>query len=98
MAEQPGDALVLFGDAHELLGNVRAVGKQRELARQRFAAGGHVLWSLGLVMALGQLIGARLGARLVIRRGVRLIRPMIVLVSLAISLKLLLAEYQSLFN
>jgi uncharacterized membrane protein YfcA len=63
-----------------------------------FAAGGHVLWSLGLVMALGQLIGARLGARLVIRRGVRLIRPMIVLVSLAISLKLLLAEYQSLFN
>ena len=63
-----------------------------------FAIGGHVVWSLGLVMAAGQLIGARLGARLVIRRGSRLIRPMIVLVSLVISLKLLLSENSSLFS
>lgn len=63
-----------------------------------FSLGGHVVWSLGLVMAVGQLIGARLGARLVIRRGSRLIRPMIVLVSLAISFKLLLGESSSLFG
>ena len=55
-----------------------------------FAAGGHVLWRVGLVMAAGQFIGAHLGARLVVRRGSRLIRPLIVIVSVLISLKLLL--------
>ena len=55
-----------------------------------FAAGGHVLWGIGLTMAAGQFIGAHVGARLVLRRGARLIRPLIVLVSILISLKLLL--------
>ncbi|HEB96133.1 MAG TPA: hypothetical protein ENI96_06860 [Sedimenticola thiotaurini] len=55
-----------------------------------FAAGGQVLWGIGLTMAAGQFIGAHLGARLVLRRGARLIRPLIVLVSILISLKLLL--------
>ena len=39
---------------------------------------------VGLVMAAGQLIGARTGARLVIRKGGRIIRPLIVIVSLLI--------------
>ncbi len=55
-----------------------------------FAVGGHVLWGIGLTMATGQFIGAHLGARMVLRRGARLIRPLIVVVSILISLKLLL--------
>ena len=55
-----------------------------------FAAGGYVIWKLGLVMAAGQLIGGRIGARQVHRRGTRLIRPLIVGVCILISLKLLL--------
>ena len=54
-----------------------------------FAAGGHVVWQLGLVMAAGQLIGGRIGARHAHRRGSRLIRPLIVSVCILISLKLL---------
>ena len=57
-----------------------------------FAAGGHVIWGLGLTMAAGQLLGARFGARLVVRRGSRLVRPLVVRVSVAISLKLLFGE------
>lgn len=55
-----------------------------------FIPGGHVLWRYGLVMALGQIIGAWIGSHLVLRHGARLIRPLLVAVSLALSLKLLL--------
>ncbi|MCP3866520.1 MAG: TSUP family transporter [Gammaproteobacteria bacterium] len=57
-----------------------------------FAVAGHCVWSIGLIMAGGQLIGARLGARLVIRNGARIIRPLIVVVSLLISFKLLMDQ------
>jgi len=57
-----------------------------------FASGGHVLWGVGLVMGAGQFMGAHLGARLVVRRGSRLIRPLIVIISILISLKLLLGN------
>ncbi|MES9857148.1 MAG: TSUP family transporter [Sedimenticola sp.] len=56
-----------------------------------FILGGQVIWSLGLTMGCGQLIGGRLGAKLVIRKGARLIRPLIVSVTIIISLKLLLS-------
>ena len=39
------------------------------------------MWPIGVAMALGQLAGARLGASVVTRRGARIIRPMIVVVS-----------------
>ncbi len=58
-----------------------------------FALGGHVLWSVGLAMAVGQFIGARIGSRLVISHGVKLIRPLLVGVSLVISLRLLWQHY-----
>ncbi|MCW8882771.1 MAG: TSUP family transporter [Sedimenticola sp.] len=57
-----------------------------------FALSGYVIWSIGLTMGLGQLIGARIGARLVLRRGVKLIRPMIVIISILISIKLFLGN------
>lgn len=43
----------------------------------------------GLAMGIGQLIGARLGSRVVIRKGSRFIRPIFVSVAIAITLRLL---------
>jgi uncharacterized membrane protein YfcA len=56
-----------------------------------FAIGGNLVWAVGLLMALGQFGGAWVGSRLVVRHGTRLVRPLLVAVSLAISAKLLLA-------
>ncbi|QPK79238.1 TSUP family transporter [Corynebacterium lizhenjunii] len=39
-----------------------------------FIAGGHVLWSLGLVLAAANIAGAQLGARTVLGGGTKLIR------------------------
>lgn len=54
-----------------------------------FLLNGNVLWSAGIVMGVGQLLGARLGSNLVISMGAKLVRPLIIAVSLAISLKLI---------
>lgn len=54
-----------------------------------FIIGGKVVWSIGLVMLVGQVLGARLGAHMVLTRGQKLIRPMIVVVSFVMSCKLL---------
>ncbi|MDE9542588.1 sulfite exporter TauE/SafE family protein [Xenorhabdus bovienii] len=54
-----------------------------------FILGGQVLWLLGLVMLIGQMIGARLGAGLVLSRGQKMIRPMLVTISFLMSIKLL---------
>ena len=40
-----------------------------------FIIGGSVLWTAGLVMAAGQVIGARAGSSLAIKRGAGFIRP-----------------------
>jgi uncharacterized membrane protein YfcA len=54
-----------------------------------FVWGGQVVWSLGLTMAAGQLMGAYLGARLVVLKGSRLIKPLVVVICVVISVKLL---------
>lgn len=54
-----------------------------------FMLGGKVVWLVGLVMLAGQVCGARLGARMVLTKGQKLIRPMIVIVSAVMSAKLL---------
>nr|WP_304184714.1 sulfite exporter TauE/SafE family protein [Hafnia alvei] len=54
-----------------------------------FIIGGKVIWSIGLVMLVGQVIGARTGAKMVLSKGQKLIRPMIVFVSLAMTCKLM---------
>ncbi|MGY0216891.1 TSUP family transporter [Endozoicomonadaceae bacterium StTr2] len=53
-----------------------------------FALGGHVVWTVGLLMIGGQFIGARLGSRMVLSKGQKIIRPMIVGVSLIMTAKL----------
>ena len=57
-----------------------------------FLAAGHVRFDIGAAMAVGQLAGARLGARLVITRGTRFIRPVFLAVALALAAKLLWAS------
>jgi uncharacterized membrane protein YfcA len=54
-----------------------------------FAAAGGVWWGLGLAMAAAQVAGARLGARMAMRRGARLIRPLLVTVSALLAARLL---------
>lgn len=54
-----------------------------------FIISGQVIWGIGFVMLLGQIIGARLGSHLVLSKGQALIRPMLVVVSAVMSIKLL---------
>ncbi len=53
------------------------------------ATGGHVLCLVGGCMAVGQFIGGRLGSRAAMKLGPKLIRPVLVVVSLAMTAKLL---------
>ncbi|KQM96457.1 TSUP family transporter [Sphingomonas sp. Leaf25] len=50
--------------------------------------GGAVWWGLGLAMAVASVAGGQLGARLAIRWGGRAIRPLLVVLSLALTVKL----------
>ena len=50
---------------------------------------GAVLWKVGLVMGAGQWVGARLGARFAMRQGARVIKPLLVAVSIALAARLL---------
>ena len=54
-----------------------------------FLFSGHIIWVVGLAMAAGQMLGAYAGSHMAVRHGARLIRPLLVAVSLAISVKLL---------
>ena len=57
-----------------------------------FIIGGHVIWSIGLIMGVGQMLGATVGAHLVIRRGTALIRPLLVFVSIALTVRLVMTD------
>jgi uncharacterized protein len=54
-----------------------------------FALGGHLLWLLGLCMAIGAMAGGWLGSHSALRFGARLIRPLLVAISLSLTAKLL---------
>lgn len=58
-----------------------------------FTMGGSVLWREGLVMGLGQFIGARIGSHLVIRKGTGFIRPVFITMVLLITGKLIWQNY-----
>lgn len=84
--------VTLFG-----LGLTRAVGHTKAVnlasnlgALALFIPTGNVLWPVAITMAVGQLAGGYLGARTGMRFGARLIRPLVVVVSVTLALKLLL--------
>lgn len=54
-----------------------------------FGLGGKVMWPLGLLLAISSSAGGRVGAHLTLRVGARLIRPMLVVMSLLLTAKLI---------
>ena len=58
------------------------------MALAMFAAGGQVMWTLGMAMGLALMLGAVVGSRLAIKGGSRLIRPLFILMVMALTLKL----------
>jgi hypothetical protein len=83
--------VMLFG-----LGLTRASGNTKVLnvvsnlaALTIFIAAGDVVWPAALAMCVGQLLGGYIGARTGIRFGAKLIRPLVVVVSIALALRLL---------
>lgn len=83
--------VTLFG-----LGLTRAAGNTKVLnltsnlgALALFIPSGDVVWPIAGVMIIGQLIGGYLGALTGIRFGAKLIRPLVVVVSIGLAVKLL---------
>lgn len=83
--------VMLFG-----LGLTRASGNTKILnlvsnlaALTIFIPSGDVVWPAAIAMAIGQLVGGYIGARTGIRYGAKVIRPLVVVVSIALALRLL---------
>lgn len=83
--------VTLFG-----FGLTRAVGNTKVLnATSNFAAlcffilGGDVVWIAGGAMIIGQIAGGYLGARVGMRFGAKLIKPLIVMISMTMAIRLL---------
>lgn len=54
-----------------------------------FALVAQPLWLLGLAMGLVQIAGARLGAKMALKQGAKVIKPLLVITSLSLAAKLL---------
>lgn len=54
-----------------------------------FILGGEVYWTLGFVMMIGGFLGARLGAKMVLTKGQKLIRPMVVIMAFIMTAKMM---------
>ncbi|QLF70616.1 TSUP family transporter [Peteryoungia desertarenae] len=54
-----------------------------------FLASGVVLWKVGLLMGLGQFLGAQTGSRFAMRGGARVIKPLLVITCVALAIRLL---------
>ena len=55
-----------------------------------FALKGYVIWELGLIMAVAQIGGANLGSRFAITNGEKVVRPVLVIVSILLSIRILI--------
>ena len=56
-----------------------------------FSLNGYVIWQLGLIMAIAQILGANLGSKLAIKKGDKFVRPVIVFISIVLSIRILLS-------
>lgn len=50
---------------------------------------GVVLWKVGLVMGAGQFLGAQAGSRVAMKNGARIIKPLLVVTSIALAIRLM---------
>ena len=53
----------------------------------------HVVLAVGLLLALGQVLGANLGARLVIRQGVKIVKPIFMVVVTVMAIELMFKAF-----
>ncbi|WP_299309482.1 TSUP family transporter [uncultured Croceicoccus sp.] len=54
-----------------------------------FAFGGKIIWAVGLSMAVGSMTGSWIGSRFAVKHGAKLIRPLLVIISIALTARLL---------
>lgn len=59
-----------------------------------FLSAGQVRFVEGIVMGIGQFLGARVGSKLVIRRGTALIRPLFITMVLALAARLIYQNFK----
>lgn len=94
----PGGGTFFFISLVTLLGQgvTRAAGNAKLLnlasnagAFALFAFSGAIWWKVGLALGAASFFGAKLGAKLAIRVGASLIRPLVVVVSVAMAIRLL---------
>ncbi len=52
---------------------------------------GFVIWELALIMAIAQVTGAYIGSKLAIKNGEKFVRPVIVFISIVLSLRILIS-------
>lgn len=60
-----------------------------------FVLAGQVNYTAGLAMGAGQMVGARLGSALVVRKGARFVRPLFLAMAILVTLRLLWTAYVS---
>jgi uncharacterized protein len=84
-------AMLLGLDAVQATGRTKLLNFGSNLGSLgMFLLSGVVIWSAGLVMAVACMAGSRLGAGLAMRFGAGLIRPLVVIICIAMALRLLL--------
>lgn len=54
-----------------------------------FLAYGVVLWKVGITMGIGQFLGAQVGSRFAMKKGARIIKPLLIFTSLALAVRLM---------
>ncbi len=54
-----------------------------------FLSFGVVLWKIGLVMGVGQFLGAQVGSRVAMKSGAKIIKPLLVITSIALAIRLM---------
>lgn len=59
-----------------------------------FVIAGLPIWKIGLVMAVGGFLGARMGAKIVVTKGQKWIRPLVIVMSMLMAIKLLWQQHQ----
>jgi uncharacterized protein len=59
-----------------------------------FASAGQVYLAAGLIMGVGQLLGARAGSQMVVARGTKFIRPIFLMMVLAVTIKLIFDSWR----
>ncbi|MEH0021522.1 MAG: TSUP family transporter [Desulfobacter sp.] len=90
-----GALLILLGmDMTRATGTTRIMNFTSNIvALAVFIIGGNVMYSAGLVMALGQIIGARTGSGMAIQRGASFIRPIFLAMVFLTIVRLIYVNY-----